>query len=243
MLKGLKKLLGGRSSDDGGDEADEGGGVARKPRWEKKAGQKVKWNRPAPAVNLLGGATGGHREQARPETPPAEAACPTCRQPLLAEWGTNCPRCKPRIAVARTMALTAANLTIDAGMALGWLVVLKSPDPDKRGSLIELTEPVTVLSRGARPPSPGVRCYSFEDEFMSSGHASVRRPAAAARDAAFQIEDRRDPAGPSANGVFVNSRRITPDRPHELSDGDIIRLGTTELQFKSLWLPPGIVGQ
>jgi pSer/pThr/pTyr-binding forkhead associated (FHA) protein len=76
---------------------------------------------------------------------------------------------------------------------------------------------------------------------MSSGHATVRRPLRAAREAAFVLEERREPA--SANGVFVNSQKISPGVPHELSDGDMIRLGTTELQFKSLWLPPGVVGR
>lgn len=212
MLEGLKRLLGKKPSPSGS-----------RPRWEKKPGEKIRWVRKPSVAPLLTA---------------DESVCPRCKQPMLREWGTNCPRCKPRMAVARTMAHTAAHLRVDAGLALGWLVVLQSPDSERRGGLIELEEPITVLSRGARPPSPGVRCCAFEDEFMSSSHAAVRRPAKAAPEAAFVIEERREPA--SANGVFVNSRRIRADGPHELSDGDIVRLGTTELQFKSLWLPPGI---
>jgi hypothetical protein len=225
MLDGLKKFLGLTApKPDARRPPPPGEGGERPPRWEKKAGQKVRWLRKSPAPLFEA---------------PEEQICPGCGKALLAEWGTNCPRCKPRIAMARTMALTRGQRQAEAGMILGWLVVLKSPDEAHRGELIELEEPVTLLSRSMQAPIPGVSCHAFEDDFMSTRHAAVRRPFASLREAAFAIEDRRDPAGPSANGVFVNARRIPPDRAFELSDGDIIRLGTTELQFKSLLLPPG----
>ena len=123
-------------------------------------------------------------------------------------------------------------------MVLGWLVVLQSRRGG-RGQLIELSELATVLSREDGPPSPGVRWYAFDDSYMSSGHATVRRPRIGKQDSPFVIEERRGSAGPSSNGVFVNARRVDPGKARELSDGDVIRLGTTELQFKSLWLPPG----
>lgn len=219
MLEKFKKFL--------GKKAPSSGPRGQGPRWEKQTGEKIRWVRKPSVAPLI--------------TAPEEPVCPTCGEPMLREWGTNCPRCKPRLAVPRTMAHTASHLRVDTGLALGWLVVLQSPDGERRGGLIELEEPITVLSRGARPPSPGVRCFAFEDEFMSSSHATVRRPIQASREAAFVLEERREPA--SANGVFVNSHRLTAGKPHELSDGDIVRVGTTELQFKSLWLPPGVVGR
>jgi hypothetical protein len=197
-------------------------------RWEKPSGKRVKWKRRA-AV--------GARELAAP----VERNCPRCGTAMLKEWGANCPSCKPRIAVAKTVALTVSDLRASAGMVLGWLVVLQSPT-NKRGQLIELSQAATVLSRDERPPTPNVRWYAFDDSYMSSGHAAIQRPRVGTPDSAFVIEERRGPAGPSSNGVFVNARRLDPEKTCELADGDVIRLGTTEFQFKSLWLPPGETG-
>ena len=72
---------------------------------------------------------------------------------------------------------------------------------------------------------------------MSTSHATVRRPFGPVRETAFVINDRKDP-GPSSNGVFVNADRLPVGEARELADGDIIRLGTTEMTFRSLWLPP-----
>jgi pSer/pThr/pTyr-binding forkhead associated (FHA) protein len=44
--------------------------------------------------------------------------------------------------------------------------------------------------------------------------------------------------GPSANGTFVNSHKLAPGEVVDLSEGDIVRVGRTELMFKSLWLSP-----
>jgi hypothetical protein len=220
MLGTLKKLLGQKEPSD----PQRGQG----PRWEKKDGERVKWVRKPAAAPLI--------------TAPEELECPTCGEPMLREWGTNCPRCKPRLAMSRTVAHTGAIPIVDTGLTLGWLVVLQSPDRERCGGLIELEEPLTILSRSACSATPGVRCHVFEDEFMSSRHATVRRPSASSsRDAAFVLEERREPATP--NGVYVNSQRIPTTGPYELSDGDIVRLGGTELQFKSLWLPPGVGGR
>jgi len=73
---------------------------------------------------------------------------------------------------------------------------------------------------------------------MSCGHAIVYRPAGNDRQEAFAIRDRVDP-GPSANGTFVDAHRLGRGEIVKLSDGDIVRVGTTEMVFKSLWLPPG----
>jgi hypothetical protein len=36
----------------------------------------------------------------------------------------------------------------------------------------------------------------------------------------------------------VNSHKLVKGEIVRLADGDIIKVGTTELLFKSLWLPP-----
>lgn len=159
---------------------------------------------------------------------------------MLAAWGATCGSCRPGIAVAKTLCLSAVNLPSGApvsGLALGWLVVVQSPDAKRIGSLLELAAPVSVLSRGAHGATAGEEWFDFADEFMSGGHALVSRPARADRHQAFSIRDRQDP-GPSANGTFVNSHKLGRGEVVKLSEGDVVRLGTTEMVFKSLWLPP-----
>ena len=58
------------------------------------------------------------------------------------------------------------------------------------------------------------------DEFVSSRHARVE----ARRDGAWIVD-----LG-STNGTLVNGRRI--DGRYELRDGDIVRIGDTELRFE-----------
>jgi hypothetical protein len=117
-------------------------------------------------------------------------------------------------------------------------VVVQSRDEKRIGSLIQLTAPTSVLSRGLRSPTVDEAWFDFADEFMSCGHASVYRPASNDRQDSFAIRDRVDP-GPSANGTFVASHKLGRGEIVKLSEGDIVRMGTTEMVFKSLWLPPG----
>jgi pSer/pThr/pTyr-binding forkhead associated (FHA) protein len=72
---------------------------------------------------------------------------------------------------------------------------------------------------------------------MSCGQAIVSRPVNNERTQSFAIRDRVDP-GPSANGTFVDSHKLGRGEVVKLSEGDIVRVGTTEMVFKSLWLPP-----
>ncbi len=159
---------------------------------------------------------------------------------MLATWGATCGSCRPGIASPKTVNLSSRirpGGNAERGLALGWLVVVQSPDEKRRGTLIELTAPVSVLSRGLRPVA-GQEWFDFADEFMSSGHALIARPVHEQRDGCFSIRDRQQP-GPSANGTFVDSRRLAAGESVDLSEGDVIRVGVTELIFKSLWLPPG----
>jgi len=124
------------------------------------------------------------------------------------------------------------------GISLGWFVVLSSLDAHHNGALLELKTPVTILSRGAQQDTAQETWIDFNDKYISNGHALVHRPKHAAADEAFTVRDRETP-GPSANGTFVNSHKLAPGEVVELSEGDIVRVGRTELMFKSLWLSPG----
>lgn len=158
---------------------------------------------------------------------------------MLTAWGVTCGNCRPGMAAPRTLNLSTAARPADApGLALGWLVVMQTPDENRQGSLIELVSPVSVLSRGTRSAA-GQEWFDFNDEFMSNGHASISRPVNQLRESCFSIRDRQEP-GPSANGTFVNGRRLAPEQSASLSEGDLIRVGVTELVFKSLWLPPSV---
>jgi len=169
-----------------------------------------------------------------------EQACPNCGQPMLASWGATCGNCRPRMASPKTMFRSVVDLkglVPTPGLSLGWFVVLSSQDPRHAGALIELSTPVTIVSRGAQESTSLETWIDFNDKFVSNGHALVYRPKQAIKDEAFTIRDREVP-GPSANGTFVNSHKLAPGEVAELSEGDIVRVGRTELMFKSLWLSP-----
>jgi hypothetical protein len=160
---------------------------------------------------------------------------------MLATWGATCGSCRPGIATPKTLGLSSVfppGSSPEPGFSLGFLVVLQSSDEKRVGSLIQLTAPTSVLSRGVRSPAADEAWFDFADEFMSCGHASVYRPVSNDRQDAFAIRDRVDP-GPSANGTFVVSHKLGRGEIVKLSEGDIVRLGTSEMIFKSLWLPPG----
>jgi hypothetical protein len=174
-----------------------------------------------------------------------EQACPNCGQPMLAAWGSTCGNCRPRMASPKTMfmsAVDASGMVPSPGLSLGWFVVVSSLDAQQNGALLELTTPVTILSRGAQANTANETWIDFNDKFVSNGHALIHRPKRAAGDEAFTIRDRELP-GPSANGTFVNSHKLVPGEVVELSEGDTVRVGRTELIFKSLWLSPSGKGK
>lgn len=181
-----------------------------------------------------------------------EVACPNCGEPMLAGWGTTCGKCRPGLVAPRTMfmmvadgappaAVAAPSTGLGLGLTLGWLLVIQSVDPEMRKALIELEERYTVLSRAGAPGARHPGLVQFQDTFMSSGHAVIERPPTGDRNGAFTIRDRESP-GPSVNGTFVNSRKLDRGEVARLSDGDVIKIGATELLFKSLWLPPPAAG-
>jgi hypothetical protein len=168
----------------------------------------------------------------------AEHACPKCGKPVLESWGTLCASCKPKLASPKTMVLASDDVAGMLSMTLGWLVVTRCPDDARRGTLIELVDPVMVLTRAGATASKAT-VIELNDDFISTEHATIRRPQGYSQEAAFTIEDRKHPS-PSANGTFVNGRRLGPSEVVKLGDGDMVRVGTTDLCFKSLWLPPAL---
>jgi hypothetical protein len=223
----LKGVFGGKEPD--GEDASPG----RRPAVPR---------RPA-APRRRVGAPGGQARAAAVPTPAPETAneiaCPNCGEPMLAGWGTTCGKCRPTMVAPKTMfGGESASLLGASGMVLGWLVVLRSSDKDAAGQLFELERDTVVLSRTGAYAAAGVGLCEIADEYMSGGHSVLRRPRTSAKTDAFTLRDRWDP-GPSANGTFVNSRKLAPNEEMRLADGDIIKVGATELLFKSLWLPPG----
>lgn len=173
---------------------------------------------------------------------PREVLCPSCGEPMLAGWGTTCGSCRPNLVAAKTLYLAPGQVASSSqlageGMTLGWLVVVSSLDVKLQGALIELRQATSTLSRssGAGGPRSSPGLFEFDDIFMSNGHARVSRPKTGSRDDAFEIRDRE--TTPTANGTFVNSRRLPPGEISRLADGDVIKVGATEIIFKSLWLP------
>lgn len=148
---------------------------------------------------------------------------------MLVAWGTSCGRCRPKVARPKSPRLASGD---GPALNLGWLVILSSPDSGRAGELHAVKDPVLVLSRLQTPEAPvSAGVLAFQDEFMSANHATIRSSSGQ-----FTIEDRNNP-GPSANGTFLNARKLEPGEAIALCDGDVIRLGTTEVFFRSLQLP------
>jgi hypothetical protein len=221
----------------GGGGGGPGGGARRPARLRSPLSQPglvagARARRPSGAFDPLGPAD---------EEAPAEIPCPNCGEPMLTGWGTTCGKCRPNLVGAKTMFFAPGQVELPAqaagGMTLGWLIVVRTGEESKKGQLIELDSDTLVLSRADAPPTGAAKLVAFDDGFMSSGHAVLGRPLTGERTDAFTIRD-RDRPGPSANGTFVNSHKLVKGEIVRLADGDIIKVGTTELLFKSLWLPP-----
>jgi pSer/pThr/pTyr-binding forkhead associated (FHA) protein len=96
----------------------------------------------------------------------------------------------------------------------GRLVVVSSPTLQEGSGFPVDSVPISI-GRG-----PENQVELSDDEFASSAHARVEPR----HDGAWVV-DRG-----STNGTFVNGIRI--DSPHHLEDGDLIRVGETELRYQ-----------
>jgi len=97
---------------------------------------------------------------------------------------------------------------------LGRLVVIAS-DALTPGDVYELDGAPLFLGRGANNDIP-----LPEDEFASARHARIE----ARRDGVF-VEDMG-----STNGTFVNGIRLARER--RLQQGDVVRVGETDLRYE-----------
>jgi len=157
---------------------------------------------------------------------------------MLSGWGTTCGTCRPGLVAPKTLFLSrnamASSARADA-MTLGWLVVVGTLDQRQRGALLPLEEERSVLTRGGGGANGQPGLFEFSDIFMSAGHAVITRPRTGDRRGAFSIRERE--GAPTTNGTFVNSRRLAPEESVDLADGDEVKVGATQMVFRSLWLP------
>ena len=235
MLDKLRQLIGGGAAAKPAQagRGRPGGGGPRRPAKARPLsadGAKLARSRPP---------GGGANTAPRPEVAQSEIPCPNCGEPMLPGWGTTCGKCRPNLVAPKTMFMARGEVALPThmggGMTLGWLVVIRSSDKRQLANLIELDQNRVVLSRAGAAPTGALRVVEFDDGYMSSAHAVIGRPATGNRNDAFTIRDREAPG--SANGTFVNSQKVGPGEVVRLGDGDIIKVGATELLFKSLWLP------
>jgi hypothetical protein len=166
--------------------------------------------------------------------------CPSCNEKLDARWEL-CPYCgfgaegggdggapggPPRTQALdaygqnnasgggggkpRTMALDMGAGSASGGSVIGWLIPLDGP---QGGQLLEL--------RGRAIVGTANDCdVVIRDQSVSGRHAEFGM-----QGGTFRVNDLG-----STNGTFVNGKRV---QNTELSDGDPLRLGSTEYRFKS----------
>jgi pSer/pThr/pTyr-binding forkhead associated (FHA) protein len=96
----------------------------------------------------------------------------------------------------------------------GRLIVLKSPAIPE-GTTYELDASALTIGRGGQNDVP-----IEEDEFASARHARFEPR----RDGVW-VQDRG-----STNGTYVNGAQL--DRPRRLAEGDVVRVGETDLRYE-----------
>ena len=107
-----------------------------------------------------------------------------------------------------------ARLAQKQPLQAGRLVVLKSPAIPE-GTTFELDASALTVGRGGQNDVP-----IEEDEFASARHARFEPR----RDGVW-VQDRG-----STNGTYVNGTQL--DRPRRLTEGDIVRVGETDLRYE-----------
>ena len=108
----------------------------------------------------------------------------------------------------------AAMLAQQQPLQTGRLVVLKSP-AIAEGTTFELDASALTIGRGGQNDVP-----IEEDEFASARHARFEPR----RDGVW-VQDRG-----STNGTYVNGAQL--DRPRRLTEGDVVRVGETDLRYE-----------
>jgi FHA domain-containing protein len=96
----------------------------------------------------------------------------------------------------------------------GRLVVVKSPELDE-GTDFELNSSQLTIGRGGQNDIP-----LPEDEYASARHARLEP-----RQDGVWVQDLG-----STNGTYLNGMKL--ERPRRLTNGDIVRIGDTDLRFE-----------
>ena len=141
---------------------------------------------------------------------------------LETSWDV-CPHCEPGVddlASTRVQGVGATQMIRAPGAPalVGWLVVLSGA---QRGTVFPLREEKTQIGGD---PACQVR---LTDEGISDAHARLLSETAAgfSRHILVDLD--------STNGTYLNERERRVER-EEIVDGDLLRLGETELIFKAL---------
>ena len=98
---------------------------------------------------------------------------------------------------------------------IGRLVVVKSPDLDE-GQDYELDSAQLTIGRGRQNDIP----------IRTDEYASARRARFEPRHDGIWVQDLG-----STNGTYLNGARL--ERPRRLSEGDIVRVGETDLRYET----------
>ncbi|MBW2733523.1 MAG: FHA domain-containing protein, partial [Deltaproteobacteria bacterium] len=115
----------------------------------------------------------------------------------------------PKTAIFDLGALSQGAYHMD--VVLGWLAFVDGP---QRGNVIQL-EGTTVIGANVRCP------VHLDDGYVSSRHAEIFRV-----EHGFKLRDLG-----STNGTHLNNTKVYAEREVALIDGDIVKIGTTEMVF------------
>lgn len=117
----------------------------------------------------------------------------------------------PKTAIFDLGAISQGAYQMDA--VLGWLAFVDGP---QRGRVIQL-EGTTVIGADSRCP------VHLDDGYVSSRHAEIYRV-----EKGFNLRDLG-----STNGTHLNNTPVHANREVPLIDGDIVKIGTSEMVFKN----------
>lgn len=139
--------------------------------------------------------------------------CPSCGLEVVTESGrpSRCPRCESPVGDGRAESDALLSLEFD-GEAQG-------------ASSYPLPEGVSTIGRRSARSTATVQ-IAVTDGFMSKVHCRVT----AQRRGDGSVEAALSDAG-SANGTYLNGRSLLPAEEAPLHDGDIVRMGNTELRI------------
>lgn len=148
-----------------------------------------------------------------PETMKRIEICPSCGLEVVTESGrpSRCPRCESPVGDGGPESDALLSLEFDGGV--------------QGVSSYPLPEGVSTIGRRSARSTATVQ-IAVADGFMSKVHCRVT----AQRRGDGSVEAALSDAG-SANGTYLNGRSLLPAEEAPLHDGDVVRMGNTELRI------------